>query len=55
MILRDKYLAQVQARDSFGADGRAKAEAEVEQCAGVLEEFDYEIYQHQDTLGNGAH
>ena len=42
-----KYLAQVEARDAFGADGRARAAAEVERCAEVLEAFAQEIYEHQ--------
>jgi hypothetical protein len=47
-----KYLAQVCARDTFGADGRAKAEAEVERCAEVLQEFANEIYEHEEAHGN---
>ncbi|MCA1731640.1 MAG: hypothetical protein LC751_20225 [Actinobacteria bacterium] len=42
-----KYLARVEARDTFGADGRARAAAEVEHCAEVLEAFAQEIYEHQ--------
>jgi hypothetical protein len=42
-----KYLSQVEARDAFGADGRAKAAAEVERCADVLEAFAQEIYEHE--------
>ena len=42
-----KYLARVEARDTFGADGRARAAAEVERCAEVLEAFAHEIYEHQ--------
>jgi uncharacterized protein YdbL (DUF1318 family) len=42
-----RYLAQVEARDAFGAEGRARAVAEVERCAGVLEAFAQEIYEHQ--------
>lgn len=42
-----KYLAQVEARDAFGADGRARAAEEVGRCAGVLEAFAQEIYEHQ--------
>ena len=42
-----KYLAQVEARDAFGAEGRAQAAKEVERCAGVLEAFAQEIYEHQ--------
>ncbi len=49
-----KYLGQVRARDAFGSDAYARAEAEVEHCARVLEDFAHEIYQHQDSLGNGA-
>jgi hypothetical protein len=42
-----RYLAQVEARDAFGAEGRLKAAAEVERCAEVLEAFAQEIYEHQ--------
>jgi hypothetical protein len=42
-----KYLARVEARDAFGADGRARAAAEVELCNEVLEAFAQEIYEHQ--------
>ncbi len=42
-----KYLARVEARDTFGADGRARAAAEVECCAEVLEAFAQKIYEHQ--------
>jgi hypothetical protein len=42
-----RYLAQVEARDAFGAEGRARAEEEVERCAEVLEAFAQEIYEHQ--------
>ncbi len=42
-----RYLAQVVARDAFGAGGRARAEAEVGRCAEVLEAFAQEIYEHQ--------
>jgi hypothetical protein len=42
-----RYLAQVEARDAFGADSRARAAAEVERCAEVLEAFAQEIYEHQ--------
>ena len=42
-----RYLAQVKARDAFGAEGRARAAREVERCAGVLEAFAQEIYEHQ--------
>ena len=44
-----KYLAQVQARDTFGAAGQAPAAAEVEACAVVLDAFTQEIYEHQGT------
>jgi hypothetical protein len=37
----------VEARDAFGAEGRAQAVAEVERCAEVLEAFAQEIYEHQ--------
>jgi len=42
-----KYLAQVEARDTFGAEGRARAAEEVGRCAEVLEAFAQEIYEHQ--------
>jgi uncharacterized protein YdbL (DUF1318 family) len=42
-----KYLAQVQARDSFGAAGRIRAAEEVERCARELEVFAEEIYERQ--------
>jgi hypothetical protein len=42
-----KYLAQVRARDSLGAQGAARAIAEVEECAAVLEAFAQEIYERQ--------
>ena len=42
-----KYLAQVEARDAFGAEGRTRAAAEVERCGEVLEAFAQEIYEHQ--------
>jgi hypothetical protein len=42
-----RYLAQVEARDAFGAEGRSRAAAEVERCAEVLEAFAQEIYEHQ--------
>ena len=42
-----KYLAQVEDRDAFGAEGRSRAAREVERCAGVLEAFAQEIYEHQ--------
>jgi hypothetical protein len=45
-----RYLAQVEARDTFGAEGRVRAAAEVERCAGVLEAFAQEIYEHQRAL-----
>ncbi len=48
-----KYLAQVQARDAFGAQGQAHAVAEVENCAVVLDAFAQEIYdRQQDTTTN---
>jgi hypothetical protein len=47
-----KYLAQVQARDAFGAAGQTHATAAVEQCAVVLQDFAREIYEHQEGLGN---
>jgi len=42
-----KYLAQVQARDTLGAQGAARALAEVEECAAVLDAFSQEIYERQ--------
>ncbi len=42
-----RYLAQVEARDTFGAEGHLKAAEEVERCAEVLEAFAQEIYEHQ--------
>jgi hypothetical protein len=42
-----RYLAQVEARDAFGAEGRARAAEEVGRCAEVLEAFAQEIYEHQ--------
>ncbi len=48
-----KYVRQVQARAAFHAPGEAKAVAEVEECAHVLEGFAQEIYQHQSAIGNG--
>ena len=44
-----RYLAQVEARDVFGAENRLKATAEVERCAEVLEAFAQEIYAHQSA------
>jgi hypothetical protein len=49
-----KYLAQVQARDTFGAAGAARAAAEVDHCAEVLEAFAQEIYQRQDAQSDDA-
>jgi len=43
-----KYLAQVEARDAFGAEGRSRAMAEVERCAGVLSGFAREIYEREE-------
>lgn len=45
-----RYLAQVEARDTFGAEGRVRAAEEVERCSGVLEAFAQEIYEHQRAL-----
>lgn len=42
-----RYLAQVKARDAFGAAGRKRAVGEVERCAEVLEAFAQEIYEYQ--------
>ncbi len=47
-----KYFAQVEARDTFAALGRARASAEVERCSGVLEAFAQEIYDKQSALDN---
>jgi hypothetical protein len=48
-----KYLARVGARDAFGAAGRARAVAEVERCAEVLEAFAQEIYELQRVAEDG--
>lgn len=48
-----KYLAQVQARDAFGAAGCSRAVAEVARCAEVLEAFAQEVYERQEGSGNG--
>ncbi|MDB5077090.1 MAG: chromate resistance protein ChrB [Chloroflexi bacterium] len=50
-----KYLAQVQARDTFSAAGLARAVAEVENCAEVLEAFAQDIYERQGSQGDPAH
>ena len=42
-----KYFARVETRDTFGADGRARAAAEMQRCTEVLEAFAQEIYEHQ--------
>lgn len=42
-----KYLAQVEARDSFGAPGHIAAVREVEHCAEILDAFAQEIYDRQ--------
>lgn len=42
-----RYLGQVEARDWFGAPGRAHAVAEVARCGGVLKVFSQEIYERQ--------
>lgn len=42
-----KYLAQVEARDAFGARARERAAEEVERCARELEVFEREIYERQ--------
>ena len=47
-----KYLAQVVARDAFGAEASVRAAAEVEHCAGVLDAFVQEVFEHQGRLGN---
>jgi hypothetical protein len=49
-----KYLAQVQARDTFGAPGQAQAVPAVERCAAVLEAFAQEIYERQERESNPA-
>lgn len=43
-----KYLGQVQARDTFQAPERVRAEAEVERCAVILEIFAQEIYERNE-------
>ena len=48
-----KYLGRVEARDFFGAGGRGRAAGEVECCAGVLEEFAREIYEHERVAEEG--
>ena len=42
-----RYLTRVESRDTFGARGRGRAAEEVQRCAGVLEAFAQEIYEHQ--------
>lgn len=42
-----RYLAQVEARDAFGAEGHERAVREVGRCVEVLEAFAHEIYEHQ--------
>ncbi len=42
-----KYLARVEARDTFGAPGRSDAVAAVARCMIVLDAFAQEIYEHQ--------
>lgn len=49
-----KFLGQVQARDAFGAEGAARAAAEVTACATVLDAFAQEIYERQGANGNDA-
>lgn len=49
-----KYLAQVQARDAFGAAGQARAMAEVEGCAVALDAFAQEIYERQKDATSDA-
>ncbi len=49
-----KYLAQVQARDAFGAKGQAHAVAEVEHCAVALDAFAQEIYERQKDATTDA-
>ncbi len=44
-----KYLAQVQTRDTLGAQGAAGAVAQVEECAAVLDAFAQEIYERQSS------
>jgi vacuolar-type H+-ATPase subunit I/STV1 len=46
-----KYLAQVEARDGFGAAGRDRARREVERCASELEVFAQEVYERQGVSG----
>jgi len=40
-----RFLAQAQGRDTFGAAGYARAAADVEGCAVVLDLFAQEIYE----------
>jgi hypothetical protein len=48
------YLAQVRARDAFGAAGQAKASAAVEQCAEVLAAFAEDISARQPAEAKAA-
>ena len=43
-----RYLAQVEARDAFGAPNRDRARAELETCARELELFSTEIYERHE-------
>jgi hypothetical protein len=49
-----KYLAQVQVRDVFGAQGQAKAVSEVESGAHVLDAFAQEIFEGQEGRGGDS-
>ncbi len=49
-----KYLAQVEARDTFGAPGRSQASAEVDHCAEVLDTFAQEIYDRQSAVDDAG-
>lgn len=49
-----RYLAQVEARDAFGAQGRVQAQAEVERCAEELTIFAREIHERQEPPEEGS-
>jgi hypothetical protein len=50
-----RYLAQVEARDAFGAPNRGRARAELETCARELERFSNEIYErHEPAVDDEA-
>jgi len=49
-----KYLGQVQARDAFGASGKAGAKAAVDRCAELLVAFAEDIYVRQSRAETGG-